>query len=531
MAPNERRGRTRSRSRSRSGTISPAPPPTSKRVNRAYTPSPDRNVKPRTEQQQPSSANDNGRERERERDGTPPRRVSRARSITPPRPSARQPADRDRRRSRSRSPPARRPNGPDDRWAASPGINTNIGPPRAGRSPSPLPPRTRAASPPNEPLYSLILPLPHSRIPSLLIGLKGASARSMQTYAGLQRLTFRGAGTGKGSNGNDPPIAELRGSRRAIEDGLWAIGRKGASHNQRIDVTLREDQMIRIGGGSGAPSERAPPPARRDEPRREEPRRDDRDRAPPPRRDDTWASSNGDRDRDRNGRDAPPARRDPIDDRPPVAAAPVRNGQQPLGTSDYTLEIPSLALSALYSHLPKLRSSAGIDKITLKQGQSSYIYIWGTKPAQEGVMARVDELIKGVFPSWRDAAQRAESGPGWNRDEQPVRVEIARAGPIPDRARRDRSPPPAAAQGARRRSSPPPSARGRSGTPPPRRDSRPQIPTRERETSPDPRAVGRYVAGLSEERRDEWTAAFVQASGLPHAEVKQDENGDVKMEA
>jgi len=105
--------------------------------------------------------------------------------------------------------------------------------------------------------------------------------------------------------------------------------------------------------------------------------------------------------------------------------------------------------------------------------------------------------------------------PGAGRSAPPQQQGRRRSQSPPSRRR---SPSPA------RRDSP---VRSRRRSPSPRRDERDDerkpVPKRERERSPDPVAIGRYVASLTEDRRDQWTAEFVQASGLPYSEVKDEE--------
>ena len=109
-----------------------------------------------------------------------------------------------------------------------------------------------------------------------------------------------------------------------------------------------------------------------------------------------------------------------------------------------------------------------------------------------------------------------------------------RGGPPPAQQQRRRSPSPARGRGRsptppRRRRETPPRRRSRSRSPRREEDVEPSLLSkreRAREASPDPVAVGRYVASLSEDARDVWTAAFVQASGLPYSEVKEDEEMD-----
>ena len=274
ISPSEPIGSPRRRN---SGTISPAPPPGARTNGRKLSLTPpreDRNVRPRHDDPQDGPR----------AGGTPPRPSRRG--STPPRPRSNS--------NKSRTPPRGNFNGNgngngQDRWAQDRGQQQGGGgqgqgqgfapmgsdrrpfPAPRGRSPSPLR-RTRETSPLDTPKFHLTLSLPHQYLASMLIGQGGQSSRAIQAYAGLSKLTFKGAGTGP-RFAHERPEVEMRGSRQSIEDGVWAIKRKAKSHGEEVELNYSEADMKPLPSNGPRGSDRGPPPPRERErePERERP--------------------------------------------------------------------------------------------------------------------------------------------------------------------------------------------------------------------------------------------------------------------
>ena len=107
----------------------------------------------------------------------------------------------------------------------------------------------------------------------MLIGQGGQSSRGIQSYAGLSKLTFKGAGTGP-RFAHERPEVEMRGSRQSIDDAIWAIARKAKSHGEECDLRYGEGDLKPLlpNGPRGGERERekAPAPAREDRERERE---------------------------------------------------------------------------------------------------------------------------------------------------------------------------------------------------------------------------------------------------------------------
>lgn len=111
----------------------------------------------------------------------------------------------------------------------------------------------------------------------MLIGQGGQSSRAIQAYAGLSKLTFKGAGTGP-RFAHERPEVEMRGSRQSIDDAVWAILRKAKSHGEECELKFTDSDLKPLPSNSQRGSDRAPAPVREQDRERERDRDRERDR-------------------------------------------------------------------------------------------------------------------------------------------------------------------------------------------------------------------------------------------------------------